>query len=105
MRPHEDLFRCIKNYFCAELVVFIVFFLLFNVLSICWTNVVLNNFTVEISKIYKQHREMPEDERVDSLLGIVIECHVRRQFFYESCCPPLLRKWAFILRNEINDAR
>ena len=50
-------------------------------------------------------REMPEDERVDSLLGIVIECHVRRQFFYESCCPPLLRKWAFILRNEINDAR
>lgn len=83
----------------------IIAFFLMNELSICWTNVVLNNFTVEISKIYKQHREMPEEERVDSLLGIVIECHVRRQFFYESYCPPLLRKWAFILRNEINDAR
>ena len=62
----------------------IIAFFLMNELSICWTNVVLNNFTVEISKIYKQHGKMPEDERVDSLHGIVIECHVRSQLFYES---------------------
>ena len=62
----------------------LISFFLFNELSICWTNEVFNNFTVEISKIYKQHREMPEEESVDSLLGVFFEFHVRSQFFYES---------------------